>query len=209
MPRVDVGPNRQPDWQHWVITQRGIFRSEEPGLRLEDRHCAGTARGQGRAAAIRFAAEGTLIVAGDPLHEQALKTQRLVARAGGIALTPALLDAADEDSARGRVDEAVGAFRGIGILVAGVGAVSTQPYTDFACTLRAEVDSVRLAAHLAWPRLGRSRGSLVTVGSTADPTGSPSGRQTAHPVPRGGGRRAYPPTGRGGGPFAIRSHPLP
>ncbi|MET9716564.1 hypothetical protein ABZZ46_14245 [Streptomyces rochei] len=33
---------------------------------------SGTARGQGRAAALRFAAEGALVVGGDLLHEEAL-----------------------------------------------------------------------------------------------------------------------------------------
>ncbi|GAA2570997.1 MULTISPECIES: SDR family oxidoreductase [Streptomyces] len=49
---------------------------------------SGTARGQGRAAALRFAAEGALVVGGDPLHEEAVDTQRLIARDGGTALTP-------------------------------------------------------------------------------------------------------------------------
>ncbi|MFC8087052.1 hypothetical protein [Streptomyces sp. NPDC057340] len=35
---------------------------------------SGTARGQGRAAALRFAAEGALVVGGDLLHEEALDT---------------------------------------------------------------------------------------------------------------------------------------
>ncbi|RPE46754.1 enoyl-ACP reductase-like protein [Streptomyces sp. Ag109_O5-1] len=48
----------------------------------------GTARGQGRAAALRFAAEGANVPDGDLLHEEALETQRLVGDAGGTALTP-------------------------------------------------------------------------------------------------------------------------
>jgi 3-oxoacid CoA-transferase subunit A len=47
---------------------------------------SGTARGQGRAAALRFAAEGAIVVVGDLRHESALVTQRLVAQAGGTAV---------------------------------------------------------------------------------------------------------------------------
>lgn len=61
---------------------------------------SGTIRGQGQAAALRFAAEGALLVGGDLLHEDAVNTQRLIAREGGTALTPRPLDVTDEDSVR-------------------------------------------------------------------------------------------------------------
>ncbi|MGW0190709.1 SDR family NAD(P)-dependent oxidoreductase [Streptomyces sp. NPDC003362] len=61
---------------------------------------SGTARGQGRAAALRFAAEGALVVGGDLRHEEALEAQRLIARDGGTALTPGPLDVTGEDSVR-------------------------------------------------------------------------------------------------------------
>ncbi|CAL9597190.1 hypothetical protein SUDANB108_05383 [Streptomyces sp. enrichment culture] len=57
---------------------------------------SGTARGQGRAAALRFAAEGALVIGGDLLHEEAVETQRLIAREGGTALTPGPLDVTDD-----------------------------------------------------------------------------------------------------------------
>ncbi|MFD3612072.1 SDR family NAD(P)-dependent oxidoreductase [Streptomyces atroolivaceus] len=73
----------------------------------------GTARGQGRAAALRFAAEGALVVGGDLLHEEAVETQLLIARERGSALAPGPLDVADEDSVRAWVAEAADAFGGI------------------------------------------------------------------------------------------------
>ncbi|UUU20267.1 SDR family NAD(P)-dependent oxidoreductase [Streptomyces sp. DSM 40750] len=151
---------------------------------------SGTARGQGRAAALRFAAEGALVVGGDLLHEAALETQRLVGEAGGTALTPGPLDVTDEDSVRAWVEEAVDALGGIDILYANAGAVrfgavDTQPYEDFTFTLRAELDSVWLAARAAWPHLVASRGSILTVGSTAGLTGSLTNRRTAHSASKG------------------------
>ncbi|GGM24802.1 short-chain dehydrogenase [Streptomyces fumigatiscleroticus] len=172
---------------------------------------SGTARGQGRAAALRFAAEGALVVGGDLLHEQALETQRLIGRAGGVALTPAPLDATDENSVRAWIEEAVSAFGGIDILYANAGAVrfgavDTQPYADFAFTLRAELDSVWLAAHLAWPHLKRSHGSIVTVGSTAGLTGSLSNRRTAHSASKGAVIALTRQLAAEGAPFGIRAN---
>ncbi|MBQ0885480.1 SDR family oxidoreductase [Streptomyces sp. RM72] len=151
---------------------------------------SGTARGQGRAAALRFAAEGALVVGGDLLHEEAVETQRLIAREGGTALAPGPLDVTDEQSVRAWVDEAVEAFGGIDIVYAGAGAVrfgaiDSRPYEDFAFTMRAELDSVWLTVRAAWPHLLRSRGCVLTVGSTAGLTGSLTNHRTAHSASKG------------------------
>jgi NAD(P)-dependent dehydrogenase (short-subunit alcohol dehydrogenase family) len=147
---------------------------------------SGTARGQGRAAALRFAAEGAIVVGGDLRHESALKAQRLVTKAGGTALTPGPLDATDEDSVRAWVEEVADAFGDIDILYANAnadavrfGAVDTQPYEDFGCTMRAELDSVWPAAQVARPHLVRSRTCIVTVGSPAGLAGSLTNQRTA------------------------------
>jgi NAD(P)-dependent dehydrogenase (short-subunit alcohol dehydrogenase family) len=147
---------------------------------------SGTARGQGRAAALRFAAEGALVVGGDLLHEEAVETQRLIAREGGTALTPGPLDVTDEQSVRAWVDEAVEAFGGIDIVYAGTGAVrfgaiDSRPYEDFAFTMRAELDSVWLTVRAAWPHLLRSRGCVLTVRSTAGLTCSLTNHRTGAP----------------------------
>ena len=147
---------------------------------------SGTARGQGRAAALRFAAEGALVVGGDLLHEEAVETQRLIAREGGTALTPGPLDVTDEEAVRAWAEEAVDAFGGIDIVyaAAGAGAVrcgatDSRPYEHFAITMRAALDSVRLTVRAAWPPLLRSRGCVLTVGSTVGPTGSLTDHRTA------------------------------
>ncbi|MFF3501916.1 SDR family NAD(P)-dependent oxidoreductase [Streptomyces sp. NPDC003247] len=151
---------------------------------------SGTARGQGRAAALRFAAEGALVVGGDLLHEEAVETQRLIAREGGTALTPGPLDVTDEDSVRSWVAEAVDAFGGVDIVYANAGAVrfgaiDSQPYDDFVFTMRAELDSVWLTVRAAWPHLVAARGCVLTVGSTAGLTGSLTNARTAHTASKG------------------------
>jgi NAD(P)-dependent dehydrogenase (short-subunit alcohol dehydrogenase family) len=150
----------------------------------------GTARGLGRAAALRFAAEGALVVGGDLLHEEALETQRLVAREGGTILTPGALDVTDEDSVWSWTKEAVDAFGGVDIVYANAGAVrfgtiGSQHYEDFAFTVRAELDSVWLTVRAAWLHLLRSRGCVLTVGSTAGVAGSLTNPRTAHSAAKG------------------------
>ncbi|MFI8231090.1 SDR family NAD(P)-dependent oxidoreductase [Streptomyces sp. NPDC085900] len=172
---------------------------------------SGTARGQGRAAALRFAAEGALVVGGDLLHEQALDTQRLIAREGGTALTPGPLDVTDEDSVRAWTEEAVEAFGGIDIVYANAGAVrfgaiADQPYEDFAFTLRAELDSVWLTVRAAWPHLVRSRGCVLTVGSTAGLTGSLTNQRTAHSASKGAVIALTRQLAAEGAPHGIRAN---
>ncbi|MFD4031207.1 SDR family oxidoreductase [Streptomyces sp. NPDC058637] len=79
---------------------------------------SGTKRGLGRAAALRFAAEGALVIGGDLLHAEAVETRRLIAREGGTALTPGPSDVTDEDSVRTWVAEAAAAFGGLDIACA-------------------------------------------------------------------------------------------
>jgi NAD(P)-dependent dehydrogenase (short-subunit alcohol dehydrogenase family) len=172
---------------------------------------SGTARGQGRAAALRFAAEGALVIGGDLLHEEAVETQRLIAREGGTALTPGPLDVTDEESVRSWVDEAADAFGGIDIVYANAGAVrfgsiDGQPYADFSFTLRAELDSVWLTTHVAWPHLVRSRGCVLTVGSTAGLTGSLTNRRTAHSASKGGVIALTRQLAAEGAPYGIRAN---
>ncbi|MER6346285.1 SDR family NAD(P)-dependent oxidoreductase [Streptomyces sp. NPDC001595] len=172
---------------------------------------SGTARGQGRAAALRFAAEGALVVGGDLRHEEALETQRLIARVGGTALTPGPLDVTDEDRVRSWVEEAVGAFGGVDILYANAGAVrfgavDAQPYADFSFTMRAELDSVWLSVRTAWPHLVRARGCVLTVGSTAGLTGSLTNRRTAHSASKGAVIALTRQLAAEGAPYGVRAN---
>ena len=54
-----------------------------------------------------------------------------------------------------------------------------------AITMRAELDSVRLTVRAAWSHLLRSRGCVLTVGSTTGPTGSLTNDRTAHSASKG------------------------
>ncbi|MFH8485047.1 SDR family NAD(P)-dependent oxidoreductase [Streptomyces longisporoflavus] len=151
----------------------------------------GSGRALGRAAALRFAAEGALVVGGDSDHALALETQRLIGRAGGIALNPVELDAADPDSVRVWAEEAVAAFGGIDVLFAHAGAVpcghiEEQSFADYTAAVRAQLDPVWLCAKAAWPHLTLGAGCIVTVGSAAAVAGSPDRGLGAHAAAAGG-----------------------
>ncbi|MFD3870308.1 SDR family oxidoreductase [Streptomyces sp. NPDC058623] len=184
-------------------------------MRLEGKVAlvSGTAQGHGRAAALRFAAEGALVVAGDPIHEDALETRRLIARAGGTALAPGPLDIADEGSVRSWVGDAVGAFGGIDIVYAPTGTVrfgvvGSQPYDNIAFTMRTQLDSVWPTVRATWPHLVRSRGSLLTVGSTTGLTASslPPPHAAARPTSRGWLVALTQQLAAEGAPYGVRAN---
>jgi NAD(P)-dependent dehydrogenase (short-subunit alcohol dehydrogenase family) len=136
---------------------------------------SGTARGQGRAALERFEAEGAVVVGGDVLADER---------------TPHL-DVTDEASVAAWVDGAVRDHGRIDVLYANAGAVRFAPVDeqsleDWRFTMAAEIDSVFLCAKHAWPHLKASRGTIVTIGSTAGMTGSMTNRRVAHTASKGG-----------------------
>ncbi|MGX1267603.1 SDR family NAD(P)-dependent oxidoreductase [Streptomyces phaeoluteigriseus] len=180
---------------------------------------SGTGRGEGREVALRFAAEGALVVCGDLSHEEAVRTQRLIAREGGTALTPGPLDVTDEDSVRSWTEEAVDAFGGVDILYADAdagavrcGATGSRPYDDLSSTLRAqddlsstmraELDSVWLTVRVAWPHLVASRGCVLTAG----PTCSLTGRRTAHSAAKAAVIALTRQLAEEGAPYGVRAH---
>ncbi|MGW1770253.1 SDR family NAD(P)-dependent oxidoreductase [Streptomyces sp. NPDC002104] len=182
-------------------------------MRLEGKVAlvSGTAHGHGRAVALRFAAEGALVVAGDPIHEDALETQRLIARAGGTALAPGPLDVTDEGSVRSWAEEAVGAFGGIDIVYATTrtvrfGAVGSQPYDNVAFTMRAQLDSVWPTVRATWPHLVRSRGCVLTVGPTADLTTPFPPPHASHSASRGSLVALTQQLAAEGAPYGVRAN---
>ncbi|MCX5137419.1 SDR family NAD(P)-dependent oxidoreductase [Streptomyces sp. NPDC060011] len=161
--------------------------------RLEGRVAlvTGTGHGPGRAAALRFAAEGALVVGGDLDEAQAAETQRLIARDGGIALNPCKLDVTDQASVHTWVTEAVAAFGAIDVLYAGAessrhGDIEFQSYEDYVLTVRNQLDAVWLCARAVWPHMTLGRASIVTVGSATALTGSATRGMGAHAAAAGG-----------------------
>jgi len=151
---------------------------------------SGTARGMGRAAALRFAREGAIVAGGDLLEDEAHGTLALIESADGKG-SSARLDVTDERSVQDWVAGAVGRFGHIDVVYANAGAVrfgaiDEQPVEDWRFTLAAELDSVFLTARAAWPYLKLSRGVIITIGSTAGILGSLTNQRVAHTASKGG-----------------------
>ena len=152
----------------------------------------GTAGGQGRAAALLFAADGAAVAGCDVNASGAAETVELVRAAGGRMDSTHPLDLTDEDGVRAWVDAAAGRHGGIDILYNNAGATRFAPITattfaDWSFTIRNELDIVFVVTTHAWPRLvARSSGSIVLIGSTAGLTGSMTNMRIAHTASKGG-----------------------
>jgi len=152
----------------------------------------GTASGQGRAAALLFAAEGAAVEGTDLNDGGAAQTADLVRAAGGRMDSTHPLDLADEAAVKAWVDGAAARHGGIDILYNNAGATRFSPvaktsYADWSYTLRNELDIVFLATKHAWPHLvARGGGCVLLVGSTAGLTGSVTNARIAHTATKGG-----------------------
>jgi NAD(P)-dependent dehydrogenase (short-subunit alcohol dehydrogenase family) len=180
--------------------------------RLEDRVAVitGTGGGQGRAAALRFAAEGA-VVAGTVLDaERAAETTRLVTDAGGRMTSHHPLDLTDATAVTGWIDRVTEEHGGIDILYANAGATRFVPVEqvtdeDWSFVLRNELDVVFNVVRAAWPHLKRSPApAVVLVGSTAAVAGSMTSTRVAHTVAKGGIVAFTRQLAAEGAPFGIR-----
>jgi meso-butanediol dehydrogenase/(S,S)-butanediol dehydrogenase/diacetyl reductase len=161
--------------------------------RLEDKVAliTGIAGGQGRAAAMLFAAEGALVVGTDLQSDQAAETVELVRSAGGRMSSTHPLDLTDEEAVRAWIDAAADEHGGIDVLYNNAGATRFAPledtsYADWSFVLRNELDLVFLATKHTWPHLrARGGGAVILVGSTAGITGSMTNTRVAHTASKG------------------------
>jgi meso-butanediol dehydrogenase/(S,S)-butanediol dehydrogenase/diacetyl reductase len=173
---------------------------------------SGTARGQGRAAALRFAREGAIVVGGDLLAEEAAETARLVEAAGGTA-TSARLDVCDETSVGAWIEAALERFGRVDVLYNNAGAVrfgpiEEQSLEDWRFTLAAELDSVFVVSRAAWPHLRTSRGCVINIASTAGITGSMTNPRVAHTASKGGVIAITRQLAAEGAPHGIRANSI-
>jgi NAD(P)-dependent dehydrogenase (short-subunit alcohol dehydrogenase family) len=158
---------------------------------------SGTARGQGEAAARRFAAEGAAVVGGDILEGDGVPR----------------LDVTDERSVAAWIDGAIAEHGQIDVLYnnAGAvrfGAVDEQSFADWRFTLAAELDSVFLTCKHAWSHLKASRGVIVNIASTAGMTGSMTNQRVAHSASKGGVISATRQLAAEGAPHGIRANAI-
>jgi NAD(P)-dependent dehydrogenase (short-subunit alcohol dehydrogenase family) len=151
----------------------------------------GTAGGQGRAAAPRFAAEGATVAGCDVKADGASETVEMVRASGGRMTSTHPLDLADETAVQDWVDDVAGRHGGIDVVYNNAGATRFTPveqttYADWSFTMRNELDIVFLVTRAAWPHLKARGGSVLLVGSIAGITGSMTNQRVAHTASQGG-----------------------
>jgi meso-butanediol dehydrogenase/(S,S)-butanediol dehydrogenase/diacetyl reductase len=158
---------------------------------------SGTARGQGLAAAQRFAKEGATVVGGDVLTNSGIP----------------YLDVTQEQSVAAWIQAAVDAHGRIDVLYNNAGAVrfgpiDSQPFEDWRFTLAAELDSVFLASKYAWPHLKASSGVIVNIASTAGMVASMTNQRAAHSASKGGVIAVTRQLAAEGAPHGIRANSI-
>jgi NAD(P)-dependent dehydrogenase (short-subunit alcohol dehydrogenase family) len=138
----------------------------------------GTGGGQGRAAALRFAAEGAAIVGCDLKPVGAEETLAMVHAAGGRMVSQAPVDLTDEDAVRAWLDFAVAEFGDFDILYNNAaairsGTIDVMTREDFVWTLDNEITLVFLAVKHALPVFRRrGGGAIVNISSVAGLVGA-------------------------------------
>jgi meso-butanediol dehydrogenase/(S,S)-butanediol dehydrogenase/diacetyl reductase len=152
---------------------------------------SGTGGGQGRAAALRFTAEGAIVVGCDISGEAQRETVTLVREAGGMMTGPEeSADIATSAGANAWIAGAVADHGRIDILYNNASASKFAPVErmtdeDWHFTMRNEIDIVFFPTRAAWPHLTRPGGVIINVGSTAGWAGSPGAGTLAHNATKG------------------------
>jgi NAD(P)-dependent dehydrogenase (short-subunit alcohol dehydrogenase family) len=126
----------------------------------------GTGGGQGRAAALQFAAAGARVMGCDVKDEGNAETIRLVQEAGGEMTGRAPVDLSDPEAAKAWVDEAVEIYGAVDIVynnasAARFASIADMSIGDWQFTMRNEVDIVFHVTRAAWPHLVSAGGGVI------------------------------------------------
>lgn len=171
----------------------------------------GIGGGMGRAAALRFAAEGAKIVGCDLFPEGADETVRMVREGGGQIENFAPVQLADAKAAAEWVDAAADVFGGFDILYNNAstprfGAIDEISVEDWDFVMNNELNLVFYATRAAWPHLKRRGGGVVlNVGSIAGTRGVEFMPQNAHGTAKAGVINLTQQLAVEGGPHGIRA----
>jgi NAD(P)-dependent dehydrogenase (short-subunit alcohol dehydrogenase family) len=169
----------------------------------------GTGSGIGRAAALRFAAEGARVVGCDINSDSAEETVRMVRDAGGEMVSQAPVDLADQAQVTAWVDFAIAEYGKIDVLYNNAGAFTASPFgqSDAAGwhqSMRNEVDVVYYPTRAVWPHLVQGGGGSIinTASITAYRTNGI--HLYAHGIGKGAVASFAPHLAMEGGPAGIR-----
>src|SRR5271168_4092615 len=169
----------------------------------------GTGGGQGRAAALRFAAAGAHVIGCDVKVDDNRETARLVREKAGFIVTMEPVDLGDPEQARQWIEEAAAVHGRIDVLYNNASAARFAPFEsfpleDWAFTLRNELDLVFYTTRFAWPWLQRQGGVIINTASVAGLAGSGPGG-AAHAATKGAVIALTKQLAMEGAPHGIRA----
>ncbi|MDX3901417.1 MAG: SDR family oxidoreductase [Sphingobium sp.] len=152
---------------------------------------SGTGGGQGRAAALRFAAAGAHVVGCDLNVDGMAETIELARAAGQRISGPReAIDIADPAGAAEWIAGAIAEYSRIDILYNNASAARFAPAAemsdaDWHFTIRNEIDIVFFPTRAAWPHLAVRGGVIINVASTAAWAGTAGTGKVAHAAAKG------------------------
>src|SRR5271167_2341104 len=140
----------------------------------------GTGGGQGRAAALRFAAAGAHVVGCDVKVEGDEETVRRGKAAGGSMVSMTPVDLGDPAQAEKWVEDAAKLHGRIDILYNNASTCKFVPIESFSIEdwqfgIRNELDLVFYVTRFAWAHLAKQGGVIINTASVAGITGSGPG----------------------------------
>lgn len=171
----------------------------------------GIGGGMGRAAALRFAAEGAKVVGCDIAEPGLAETVELVRAAGGEITGHAPVNLADAAEAAAWIDRAAEVYGGFDVLYNNAshpkfGAIDELSIDDWNYVMNNELNLVFYASKAAWPHLKhRGGGVIVNVGSIAGTRGVEFMPQNAHGTAKAGVINLTQQLAVEGGPHHIRA----
>jgi meso-butanediol dehydrogenase/(S,S)-butanediol dehydrogenase/diacetyl reductase len=151
----------------------------------------GTGSGQGRAAALKFAEEGALVIGCDINLETSEETVALVDKAGLAMTAMAPVDLGDPDEARRWVETAAAVHGRIDVVYNNASGPRFAPLPEMSIEtwregIRNELDLVFFVTKYAWPYLAERGGVVINTGSTSATISTPKMGFAAHCAAKGG-----------------------
>jgi meso-butanediol dehydrogenase / (S,S)-butanediol dehydrogenase / diacetyl reductase len=172
----------------------------------------GIGGGQGREAALRFAAEGAVVVGCDINGSTARETKSALEAAGSDAdIATDDVDLGEPEHAQMWVEQAAQRHGRIDVVynnasAARYGSIAEMSVEDWRFTMRNELDLVFFVTKYAWPVLVRSGGgTIINVASVAGWIGNRSVPLVAHMATKGGVIAMTRQLAAEGGPVGIRA----
>jgi len=151
----------------------------------------GTGAGIGKAAAVRFAQEGALVVGCDLSEEGNRETVAAVQVAGGSMTGMAPVDLSDPEAARAWVEEAAAVHGRIDVVANVASAPKFVPMPelsveDWQFGIRNELDLVFYVTKFAWPYLAERGGVVISIASISAHVATRDVGMAAHCAAKGG-----------------------